>query len=179
MNKKGFTLIELLIVVAIIGLLATLAILSLTAAQSKARDTKRVADLQSLRNGVEEYANDYAAYPQPVVRAGAVGGWNGTGNSLQTLLVGTGYLNGLPAVPGGGVTSDQYTYVSSALGANYCLLTTLEKTNQVLNQDKDTASCGLTVAFTANSGDTASTPLTAQTNCTDASFGLCLGSSGI
>lgn len=62
-NKKGFTLIELLIVIAIIGLLATLAIVSLTTAQQKARDTKRVADLKQLQNAVELYYSENSEYP--------------------------------------------------------------------------------------------------------------------
>ena len=61
--RKGFTLIELLIVIAIIGLLATLAIVSLTTAQQKARDTKRVADVKQLQNAVELYYSENAVYP--------------------------------------------------------------------------------------------------------------------
>lgn len=61
--NKGFTLIELLIVIAIIGLLATLAIVSLTSAQRRARDTKRVADLKSIQTGLELYWNENASYP--------------------------------------------------------------------------------------------------------------------
>ncbi len=57
-TKQGFTLIELLIVIAIIGLLATLAIVSLTTAQQKARDAKRVADIKQLQNAVELYFSE-------------------------------------------------------------------------------------------------------------------------
>ena len=42
----------------IIGLLATLAIVSLRGAQRKARDTKRVADAKQLQTAVELYYSE-------------------------------------------------------------------------------------------------------------------------
>ncbi len=57
-NKKGFTLIELLVVIAIIGLLSTLAVVSLNSARAKARDAKRVSDVKQLSTVIEmEAAN--------------------------------------------------------------------------------------------------------------------------
>lgn len=50
MNKaKGFTLIELLIVITIIGILAVAFLPTILNAPSKARDTKRIADLEKIQ----------------------------------------------------------------------------------------------------------------------------------
>jgi prepilin-type N-terminal cleavage/methylation domain-containing protein len=47
-NKKGFTLIELLVVIAIIGLLSTMAVVSLNSARMKSRDARRLSDVKQL-----------------------------------------------------------------------------------------------------------------------------------
>ncbi|HNP75381.1 MAG TPA: type II secretion system protein [bacterium] len=49
MNRKGFTLIELLIVIAIIGILSSLAIVSLSSARDKAKDAQIKSDLSQFR----------------------------------------------------------------------------------------------------------------------------------
>ena len=61
-NQKGFTLIELLVVIAIIGLLSTLAIVSLNSARSKARDAKRVSDMRQIQTAMEVYYTDFSSY---------------------------------------------------------------------------------------------------------------------
>ncbi len=47
-QQAGFTLIELLVVIAIIGLLASIVMTGLSGGRTKARDAKRVAELQSM-----------------------------------------------------------------------------------------------------------------------------------
>ena len=63
-KKRGFTLIELLVVIAIIGILATLTTVSLVQAQRRARDTRRIADIQQVRNALLLYQNSRAAFPE-------------------------------------------------------------------------------------------------------------------
>jgi len=46
-NKKGFTLIEILIVIAIIGVLAAVVLVSLNTARQKARDNAAMSTVQS------------------------------------------------------------------------------------------------------------------------------------
>ena len=57
-GRQGFTLIELLVVIAIIGLLSTLAVVSLNGARSKARDARRVSDLKAVSSALELYRDD-------------------------------------------------------------------------------------------------------------------------
>jgi prepilin-type N-terminal cleavage/methylation domain-containing protein len=62
-NQNGFTLIELLVVITIIGLLSSLAVVSLNSARIKARDALRKADMAQMRTAVNLYYSDYNKYP--------------------------------------------------------------------------------------------------------------------
>jgi prepilin-type N-terminal cleavage/methylation domain-containing protein len=48
-KNKGFSLIELLIVIAVIGILSSIVIISLTGAKNKSRDAKVISQLSRLR----------------------------------------------------------------------------------------------------------------------------------
>ncbi len=55
MHRRAFTLIELLVVIAIIGLLSTIAVVSLSNVRSKARDTKWLADKTQIIKALQLY----------------------------------------------------------------------------------------------------------------------------
>lgn len=63
--KKGFTLIELLVVVSIIGLLASIVVVSLGGARRGGRDAKAMAELRQIQTALELCYNEAppGAYP--------------------------------------------------------------------------------------------------------------------
>ena len=61
--QPGFTLIELMVVISIIGLLASIILVSLNTARAKSRDARRVADVRQVMNALELFYNDNKGYP--------------------------------------------------------------------------------------------------------------------
>jgi prepilin-type N-terminal cleavage/methylation domain-containing protein len=83
-KNRGFTLIELLVVIAIIGLLATIVMVSVNSARAKARDAKRISDIEQLRKSLEMYYDTNGTYPVSGNCAGTIPntGWC---NSIESL----------------------------------------------------------------------------------------------
>ncbi len=139
-KQAGFTIIELLIVIAIIGILATLVLTNFQGAQAKGRDTTRKSDINSIYQKLEEYYNENGSYPNenltdtvlPGIDTGALedADNNGIVNTFSTATVDPGE----PTLPG---NTNEYVYaawectsaVSDAAGAcaHYYLATFLEQ----------------------------------------------------
>jgi prepilin-type N-terminal cleavage/methylation domain-containing protein len=62
-NQKGFTIVELLIVIVVIGILATLVIVTFSGIQRKARDTERKTDINAVTSQLEAFYAEAGYYP--------------------------------------------------------------------------------------------------------------------
>lgn len=82
-KQKGFTLVELLIVIIIIGILATLVIITFTGVQAKARDSKRQTDITAIDATVSAFFAQYGFYPTQADLS-----QTGNGNFNSTFLKG-------------------------------------------------------------------------------------------
>jgi len=75
-NKKGFTLIELLIVIAIIGILASAILVSLSNTRGNARNAQRKSDLSQISKALELYYSAYGYYPNHINSPALGNGWD-------------------------------------------------------------------------------------------------------
>lgn len=114
-QKNGFTLFEMLVVISIIGVLVALVSASFSGAQKRARDAKRISDMNSIQKAAEQYyALSNGAYPTNNL---APGTW--TVNSQVT-------LDKFPTDPKTGYTT--YSYNSTGANGTYCACALLEVT---------------------------------------------------
>ena len=137
-NVKGFTLIELLVVIAIIGLLSTLAVVSLNSARQKARDARRQSDLRQISTAMELYRTQVDSYP-------LYGGTCGNAGVIAAALNndvcggptigltdsdGNKYIQLIPRDPSFAAAGDNYLYNTSDTtttgAASYCISADLE-----------------------------------------------------
>jgi general secretion pathway protein G len=100
-HEAGFTLIELMIVMAIIGILATLAIPYFVTALKHAREAVLKEDLQTMRGAIDSYTMDKQKAPQ----------------SLDDLVT-DGYLKAMPEDP---MTHAKDTWVPDTSEAMYSI----------------------------------------------------------
>ena len=116
--RQGFTILEILIVIAVFGLLATLAIMSLNNSRAGLRDAQRLSDISILRSGLAQLWLQKAAYPASTgVNLGAAG----TATDVLTLSgfaakenAGSDFI--LDRVPTGPSANEYYRYHAGANG---------------------------------------------------------------
>lgn len=88
----GFTLLELIVVIAIIGILATIALPALRDVPRRAQEAALKTDLRTMRDVINQYYGDKGRYP-PTLEA----------------LVEAGYLRDIPIDP---ITKSRDTWVA-------------------------------------------------------------------
>jgi len=126
-RKPGFTLLEALVVILIVGILAAIAIFSLSITRASNRDAKRVSDVSVVRAALTQFWLQKAAYPQ---NSGVDLGRPGSGADSLSL---NGFSSAdqaaapifLQALPTGPKAGEYYRYHGSASG--YSLKFTTER----------------------------------------------------
>ena len=122
---KRFSLFELLLVIAILGLLSTLAIIIIGNERQKARDAARLEDMREIEVALQLYFNDNNRYPEskePVVLGQgnydclAASGWSAGG--CESI-----YLSDAPSNPTPGGAPYRYTSDGSAYRVEFVLET--------------------------------------------------------
>lgn len=111
---RGFTLVELLVVISIVGVLASVVLVSFVGTQKQARDTQRKSDLKQYLTSLENYGSKMnGLYPIYATRVDP--------NSLCTTLTGSSNCPTDPKTP-----AMAYSYCSDNAGGQYALWATLE-----------------------------------------------------
>jgi prepilin-type N-terminal cleavage/methylation domain-containing protein len=63
-NQKAFTLVELMVVAAIILILSTFVVVNVSGSQKKAKDDKRIVNVEMIGNALDQYAMEHGrVYP--------------------------------------------------------------------------------------------------------------------
>ena len=125
--SRGFTLIELLVVITIIAILAGLIFANIFSSRSKARDAKRISDINQIQLALEQFFDKCQAYPTALSTTGSV--TTGYCNTNNVTL--GNFISVLPTDP---VTKAIYDYHTNPTNyLDYVLHASLENPNGAIS----------------------------------------------
>lgn len=126
-KNKGFTLFELLVTISIIAVLTAVAVVSFGGMTKKARDSRRMADLEKIRIALESARQVGTTYP----------------TSLTTLVT-NGFLQQVPTDP---KSSGAYIYTRST-EYTYRICTFVEESSSISSDVSGCSGMPAGVGFT-------------------------------
>lgn len=141
-RNNGFTLIELLLVIAILGILASIGLSTYTAALIKGHDARRKSDLSQIAKALELYKNDFGEYPADDGNGGMIGCEVSGGSLSKCPLTTNGPFEAvknnneivyLEVMPVEFDSSREYYYQQTGSGTDigFALYAALENTNDI------------------------------------------------
>jgi len=134
-GEKGFSLIELLVVIAIIGLLTAGVLAGINVVREKARDTRRIQDVNEIKKALSIYLISDNAFPIALTSTTLTGE-----DPISLALIGAGAFSTIPLDPLNPTYT--YDYISNADGTSYTLSFCLE-TDSIPNYSEG---CGNTIS---------------------------------
>jgi prepilin-type N-terminal cleavage/methylation domain-containing protein len=158
-RREGFTLIEMLIVIAIIGILASIVLVGLGPIQRQGRDTRRQGDLRQVQTALELYFNRCSHYPGGANCEPATGGavsWDTLSDTLTSAGIGVSQIPNDPSSNGGEIANRNYRYATDSNGTTYVLQAVLEDDNNPGLRDSltnDDLPAGITISCDSTEGE--------------------------
>ena len=118
--------------ISVIGVLVSISVFGLQGARESARDSRRKADLETLRSAMELYRSDCGVYPPSVTFGGTLNGLSGN-SSCQANT----YLDQVPDDPG-----DANYYYNRTSNTTYVLCASLEASTTTSGPVGSCGGCG-------------------------------------
>jgi len=134
-HNRGFSLIELLVAIAIIGLLTAGVIAGLNIAREKARDARRIQDVNEIKKALSLHIISENTFPIALTSTALTGE-----DAVSLALIESGTLSTIPLDPLNPIYT--YDYISNSNGTNYTVSFCLE-TDSLSNYSEG---CGNTIS---------------------------------